>query len=491
MLEQTAAGTSVAEILGKGTLLQGGAWTGAVSGETIDVRDPATGELLAQVARGRAEDVDAAVAAATAAFPAWRDESPAIRADLLRAWADLLDARGAEIDELERLDVGRPIGALPVLGASVRYFAGLVDKVHGRSLPTRAPSTLALTVREPFGAVGSIIPWNAPASEFVNDVAPAIGAGNTIVVKPSEDAPLAPLLIAQLALEAGIPAGVVNVVTGYGAEAGAALSGHRGIMRMSFTGSPQTGRAIMEACARNLTPLHLELGGKTPQVVFADADLDAALPHLVRSITFNTGQICVAGSRIVAERSIQAELVGRLGEAFERIRVGRWDQQADMGPLINQRQLERVRSYIELGVTEGARLVTGGPDAPTGVDEVGHYVRPTLFDDVEAGMRIAQEEIFGPVLAVIPVDSESEAIEVANGTEFGLAASVWTRDLGRAVRVSKAIQAGHVHVNTVGSAGIIGAPFGGYKSSGFGRTLGIDAVEEYTQIKTISFNGAV
>jgi aldehyde dehydrogenase (NAD+) len=491
MLDRIAAGDLLKEALGQGTLLVGGTWTGAVSGETIDVLDPATGGLLAQVARARAEDVDAAVAAATAAFPAWRDESPAVRADLLRAWGDLVDAHAAQIDELERLDVGRPLGAPPVLGSSIRYFAGLVDKVHGRSLPVRNPSTLALTVREPFGAVGSIIPWNAPASEFVNDVAPAIGAGNTIVVKPSEDAPLAPLLIAQLALQAGIPAGVVNVVTGYGAEAGAALSGHPGIMRMSFTGSPQTGKAIMEACARNLTPLHLELGGKTPQVVFADADLDAALPHLVRSITFNTGQICVAGSRIVVEESIREELVGRLGEAFAKIRIGTWDQQADMGPLINQRQLERVRSYIELGVTEGARLVTGGAETPEGVDAVGHYVRPTLFDGVDAGMRIAQEEIFGPVLAVIPVGSEAEAIEVANGTEFGLAASVWTRDLGRAVRVSKSIQAGHVHVNTVGSMGIIGAPFGGYKSSGFGRTLGIDAVEEYTQVKTISFNGAI
>ncbi|HXW43486.1 MAG TPA: aldehyde dehydrogenase family protein [Streptosporangiaceae bacterium] len=466
-----------------------GEWVPARDGQVIDVVNPATGGVLGQVPRGGSADVDLAVAAAQRAFPAWRDTDATTRGRLLSRWAELIDASAAEIARLECLEVGHPSWGPPPMARILRFVAGQADKVSGLTLPTMSPDVIGLTLREPFGAVGAIIPWNAPGPMFVTDVGPAIAAGNTIVIKPAEDAPLTALALARLALEAGIPPGVVNVVTGYGAEAGAAIPAHPGIRRMSFTGSPATGASVMAACAANLTPLHLELGGKSPQVVFADADLDAAVPAMVAGITLNTGQICAAGSRVVADRRVHAELVDRLAAQMQKVSVGAWHEPVQMGPLINARQHARVLDYMRLGREEGADLVTGG-GVPEGAGfQAGYFVEPTLFDQVEPGMRIAQEEIFGPVLSVLTVQDEDEAIAVANGTRYGLVASVWTQDVGRAVRMSRRLAAGQVHVNAALGAGVIGGPFGGYKHSGFGRTMGADAVLDYTQVKTVSLRG--
>lgn len=470
--------------------LIGGEWVPAASGGTIDVINPATGALLARVPRGEAADVELAVQAAERAFPAWRDTDATTRGQLIFKWADLIDQHATELDQLESQDVGRPHWGPPPMSRILRFIAGQADKVSGLSLPTYSPDVLGFTLREPYGVVGSVIPWNAPGPMFVNDVGAAIAAGNTIVIKPAEDSPLTPLALAKLAVEAGIPPGVLNVVTGYGPEAGAAIPAHPKIRRMSFTGSPETGESVMAACAANLTPLHLELGGKSPQVVFADADLAEAVPAMVAGITLNTGQVCAAGSRVVVERSIHRELVDRLREHMSEVTVGPWHEKVRMGPLINAKQHDRVLGYIKLGREAGADLVTGG-GVPAGEQfEKGFFVEPTLFDNVSPDMRIAREEIFGPVLSVLPVDDETEAVEVANGVDYGLVASVWTRDIGKAVRMSRALQAGQVGVNSpLGSGGVIGGPFGGYKRSGFGRTMGADAVQNYTHVKTVSLRG--
>ncbi len=481
--------SSIGSLLSEGNHLVGGRWVSATKGETIEVINPATQDVLLQVPRGGEKDVDDAVAAASEAFPAWRDTSPAVRANLLYRYAEVVRAHAEEIDRIERLEVGRPSWGPSGLPNQLVYAASLADKVRGETLPTTSPDMLGMTLREPYGVVGSIIPWNTPGPTMMVDLAPAIAAGNTIVIKPAEDAPLTCLYLALLAAEAGIPPGVVNVVTGYGPEAGAALASHPLVRRMSFTGSPETGSKVMEACAKNLVPLHVELGGKSPQIVLRDAPLGKAIPTIVRSITFNTGQVCAAGSRLLVEESLRGELVGALSEAFEKVRVGPWYEEVEMGPLISERQERRVLGYIEGAKDEGAELVTGGHKLSGEKFDRGYFVEPTIFDHVAPAMRIAQEEVFGPVLSVISYRDEEEAVEIANGTRYGLVASIWTSDVGRAVRLARRVEAGQVSINSTWSRGVIGAPFGGYKQSGFGRTMGADSVLEYTQVKSVIVNG--
>jgi aldehyde dehydrogenase (NAD+) len=483
-------GLDIHSLLPEGKHFINGEWVSATNGETIDVIDPSTQELLARVPRGREADIDMACRAAAAAFPAWRDMNPTLRASLLHRWGQLCDQNAEIISTMESMEVGRPKGGTADCGATMTYYAGVADKVTGTTLPSSNPNVLGMTLREPFGVCGCIVPWNGPTILMTGSIAPALAAGNCVVIKPAEDAPLACLFLAKLSREAGFPDGVINMVTGYGSEAGAALPVHPAVRHMSFVGSPETGAAVMAACAKNLVPLHLELGGKSPQVVLRDANLSKAVPTIVRQLITNAGQVCFTGTRLLVEEDMRKDLVKAVQLEMEKVRVGRWNEDVDMGPLINAKQEKRVLGYVDIGLQEGARVVTGGGKPEGEKFQRGFFVEPTLFDDVTPGMRIAQEEIFGPVLSVLSFKDPDEAIEIANGTKYGLAAAVWTQDIGRAVRLARGLEAGQVYINTYGFAAIPRAPFGGYKHSGFGRTHGADTVLEYTQVKSVIINGA-
>lgn len=467
----------------------GGGWTAPASGQSIDMIDPSDGQPFARIARGDAADIESAVASARAAYDgAWGQKSAAERGRILFRLSMLIAACGEELARLEAKDTGKPLReARADAAALARYFefyAGACDKLHGATLPYQSGYTV-MTVREPHGVTGHIVPWNYPMQIFGRSVGAALAAGNACVVKPSEDACLTVLRVAEIAAEAGLPPGALNIVTGYGTEAGAALARHPGVDHISFTGSPSVGTLVSQLAAEHHAPATLELGGKSPQIVFADADLDAALPTLVSAIIQNAGQTCSAGSRVLIERAVYAPLLERLSAAFAALRVGPSALDPDCGPLINAKQHRRVAQFVEDAERDGIRLAARGKidaNAPNG----GFYQAPTLFADVPIGHRLAQEEIFGPVLAATPFEDEAQALSLANGTRYGLVAGVWTRDGARQLRLARRLRAGQVFINNYGAGGGVELPFGGAGQSGHGREKGFEALYGFTTLKTIA-----
>ncbi len=470
-----------------GRLFIGGQWVESLSGATFTTLNPATEEVITSVSEGRAEDIDRAVRAARQAFSegAWPRLSPADRGRLLWKVGDLLESRLQEIAAIETLDSGKTIAEatrvdVPLAADCFRYFAGWATKIEGETVPTRGPS-LNYTLREPLGVVGQIIPWNFPILLAAWKVAPALAAGNTVVLKPAEQTPLSALRLAALAEEAGLPPGVLNVVPGFGPTAGAALVDHPGVDKIAFTGSTAVGQEIMRRASGTLKRLTLELGGKSPNIVFGDADIDAAVRGASNGVFYNKGEVCTAGSRLFLEEPLHDTFLDRLQAHATKLPQGDpFDPKTRLGPQVSQAQMERVLSYVDKGKTEGARLVCGGSRAPG----KGYFVRPTIFDDVRGDMTIAREEIFGPVLSVIRFKDLEDVVRAANDTRYGLAAAVWTRDIKKAHRAARLLQAGTVWVNTYGLYDSA-MPFGGYKMSGFGRELGRHGMMEYTQTKSV------
>jgi aldehyde dehydrogenase (NAD+) len=474
---------------GQDRLFINGAWVDAESGRRFETHHPATGQALAEVAEAGEADIDRAVTAARAALDGpWSKMDAADRGALLWQLSDAIQAHAPELAKLEALDTGKPLREAQIdireVVDSFRYYAGWTTKLQGDTLPVRG-NVFNYTLREPVGVVGAIIPWNFPMLMAGWKVAPALACANTVILKPAEQTPLTALELAALAAEVGLPPGVLNVVTGFGETAGGALVRHPGVDKIAFTGSTAVGKIIMREAAETLKKVSLELGGKSPNIVFADADIDAAARGAFSAIFYNAGQTCTAGSRLLVQRSKKDELLGKLVERAKKMQPGDpLDAKTRMGPLISEEQLDRVVSYIEKGVSEGAKLVAGGKRAQYLGSEQGWWLEPTIFDDVLPGHTIAQEEIFGPVLATLTFEDEEEAVTIANHTIYGLAAAIWTNDLKRAHRLARRIHAGTVWVNTyhpLDSA----SPFGGYKQSGYGRELGSYALDLYTQIKSV------
>ena len=461
----------------------------AASGRSFETLNPANGDVIARVAEADATDVDAAVRSARAAFEGvWSRTRASERGILLLKLAELIRRDEDELVRLESLDSGKTVSAirrqdLPAVIDTLIYYAGMADKINGQVVPARTDA-LTYTVREPLGVVGAIIPWNFPLMIGMWKIAPALACGCTVVLKPAELTPLTALKIGALALEAGFPAGVLNVVPGFGKTAGQALVDHMDVDKITFTGSPVVGRQILQGAIGNLKRVTLELGGKSANIVFPDADLDMVAKAAGAGIFFNTGQVCSAGSRILVHESIHDEMVDRLVARAKAVRIGDpLDAATAMGPLVSEVQMKRVLNYIDIGRREGASVVAGG--ARHG--EEGYFVEPTVFAGVEHEMRISQEEIFGPVAAVIPFKDEEDAIRLANGTVYGLAAGVWTADIGRAHRFTRRLKAGTVWVNTYGPTDIR-LPWGGARDSGFGREHGDAAIDNFTEPKVVWIN---
>ena len=461
----------------------------AQAGHTLPVLDPSDGQVYAEIARSGQADVDLAVTAAREAYEgAWGRMAPALRSRLLLRVATALMNEQEALAQIESRDTGKPLPQARADAAAIaRYFefyAGAVDKLHGTTIPYPADFTV-FTLREPHGVTGHIIPWNYPLQIFGRSVGAALAAGNACVVKPAEDACLSLLHVARIMADVGVPAGALNICTGLGAEAGAALSAHPGIDHISFTGSPQTGQQVAMAAASHFAPVTLELGGKSPQILFSDADIDTALPVLLNAIMQNAGQTCSAGSRLLVQRAIYSSVIDRLAELFNATRTGAASANPDCGPLINARQLERVQNF--LGTAEGSGISVVGQGAlDSAAPKGGFYQVPVLLGDVPADHQLAQEEIFGPVLAAISFDTEADAIRIANSTPFGLVAGVWTQDGSRQMRLARKLRSGQVFINNYGAGGGVELPFGGTGQSGYGREKGFEALFGFTTLKTVA-----